>query len=276
MQRERVDLGWELTILKLGGSVITVKAKPYAANADAIKRLAGEIRRANVKPLVIIHGGGSYGHPTAAKYRIKEGYKDPSQTIGFSETHQAMVTLNKMVLDALLKEKVSAVTVQPSAFILTEKGRIRSMETEVILTLLKLGITPVLYGDVVLDSTLGFTILSGDQLISSLAMKLGADRIIMGIDVDGLYTADPKVDPSARLIPHLTPQELGSLQKKMEGVQVTDVTGGMLGKIIELMPAIAQGIKAIIVNASKPNNIYKVLKGEKVLGTIIEARENVA
>jgi len=269
-------LGWKLTILKLGGSVITLKAKPYTANSDAIKMLAGEIRRANVKPLIIIHGGGSYGHPTAAKYHVKEGYKDPSQAMGFSETHQAMVTLNKMVLDALIKAEVPAVTVQPSAFILTDKGRIRSMETDIILTLLKLGIMPVLYGDVVLDSTLGFTILSGDQLVSSLAIKLGADRIIMAIDVDGLYTADPKVDPSARLIPHITPRELRSLQQKMEGIQVTDVTGGMLGKMLELMPAVEWGVKAIIVNASRPNNLYKVLKGEKVPGTIIEAGENVA
>jgi len=269
-------LGCELTILKLGGSVITIKARPYTADSDAIRRLAEEIRRANVKPLIIVHGGGSYGHPIAAKYRVKEGYKDPSQAMGFSETHQAMVTLNKMVLDALIKEEVPAVTVQPSAFILTDKGRIRSMETEVILMLLKLGIIPVLYGDVVLDSTLGFTILSGDQLVSSLAINLGADRIIMAIDVDGLYTADPKVDSSARLIPHLTPQELRSLQQKIAEVQVTDVTGGMLGKILELMPAVARGIKAIIVNASKHNNLYKALKGEEVPGTIIEARENVA
>ncbi|MEM2936158.1 MAG: hypothetical protein QW231_03160, partial [Candidatus Bathyarchaeia archaeon] len=118
--------------------------------------------------------------------------------------------------------------------------------------------------------------LSGDQLVSSLAIKLGADRIIMGIDVDGLYSADPKVDPSARLIPHLTPQELKHLQQKIEEAQVTDVTGGMLGKILELMPAVAQGVKAIIVNASKPNYIYRVLKGERVPGTIIEARENIA
>jgi len=269
-------LGWQLTILKLGGSVITIKAKPYTANSEAIERLAGEIHRANVKPLIIIHGGGSYGHPTAAKYRIKEGYRGPFQTMGFSETHQAMVTINKMVLDALIQEKVPAVTVQPSAFILTDKGRIRSMETDIVLKLLKSGITPILYGDVVLDSTLGFTILSGDQLVSSLAIKLGADRIIMGIDVNGLYTADPKVHSSARLIPHLTPQELRLLQQKIEGVRVTDVTGGMLGKIIELMPAVEQGIKAIIVNASKPNYIYRVLKGEKVPGTIIEAGENVA
>jgi isopentenyl phosphate kinase len=270
----RFELG--LTILKLGGSVITIKAQPYTANSDAIKRLAGEIHRADVKPLIIIHGGGSYGHPTAAKYRIKEGYKVQSQAMGFSETHQAMVTLNKMVLDVLIKEGVPAVTVQPSAFILTEKGRIRSMETEVILTLLELGITPVLYGDVVLDSTLGFTILSGDQLVSAIAIKLGADRIIMGIDVDGLYTANPKVDLSAHLIPHLTPQELRSLRQKIGEVRVTDVTGGMTGKMLELMPAVAQGIKAIIVNASKPSNLYKVLKGEKVPGTIIEARKNVA
>jgi isopentenyl phosphate kinase len=44
----------------------------------------------------------------------------------------------------------------------------------------------------------------------------------------------------------------------------------MLGKITELIPAIEQGIPITIVNAAKPNHIYKALIGEKVEGTIIE------
>jgi isopentenyl phosphate kinase len=44
----------------------------------------------------------------------------------------------------------------------------------------------------------------------------------------------------------------------------------MLGKIIELSPAIEKGISALIVNASKPKTIYKALAGEKVMGTLIQ------
>ena len=92
----------------------------------------------------------------------------------------------------------------------------------------------------------------------------------MGIDVDGLYTADPKTDLSARLISRITLKELKSMQQQIEEAKVTDVTGGMLGKIAELMPSIEKGITALIVNAAKPKNVYKALKGEKVIGTLIE------
>lgn len=63
---------------------------------------------------------------------------------------------------------------------------------------------------------------------------------------------------------------------KIEEAKVTDVTGGMLGKMLELMPAIEHGIQVIIVNAAKPNKVYKALKGEKVVKTIIERSETIA
>lgn len=261
-----------LIVLKLGGSVITVKEKPFTPNNEAITRLAEEIKQAQVKQLILIHGGGSFGHPVAKKYKIKEGFKDAQQIVGFSETRQAMTQLNKIILDALIQAGVPAVTLQPSAFITTDNGRIKHMNTEAIQGLLKLGVTPILYGDAVLDQTLGFTILSGDQLLVQTALQLNAKRTIIGIDEDGLYTADPKIDPSAKLIQSLTLEELKKLQSKIGGSKATDVTGGMLGKTLELMPAVTRGIEAIIVNALKPNNIYKALKGEKVMGTIIEMR----
>ena len=134
---------------------------------------------------------------------------------------------------------------------------------------------PVLYGDAVLDSEKGFAILSGDQLVSSLAITLDADRIIMGVDEDGLYTADPKTDPSAHLIDRITVEELKSLKHKIEGSKVTDVTGGMLGKMLELTPAVEHNIQTIMINATQPLRVYKALKGEKVRGTIIEKGETV-
>jgi len=260
-------------ILKLGGSVITVKEKPFTPNKEAIMRLAKEIKKAEVKSLILIHGGGSFGHPLAKEYKIKEGYRDSSQITGFSKTRQAMASLNKIVLDALIQEGIPAVAIQPSAFVVTNNGRIQHIEMETILGLLKLGVTPVLYGDAVLDSALGFTILSGDQLTSKIALELNAEKIVVGVDVDGLYTADPKVNSSAHLIQCITLEELKRLQHKIGKAEVTDVTGGMLGKVLELIPAVAHGIRAIIVNASKPNNVYKALKGEEVTGTMIKASE---
>lgn len=259
-------------ILKLGGSVITHKEKPLTINNGAIRRLAYEISQANVSPLVIVHGGGSFGHPIAKAYRINEGFKDSSQMMGFSKTHQAMTKLNAMVLDALISHNIPAVAVQPSSFIITKSDRIKTIDNKVVKKLIETGFVPVLYGDAVLDSDKGFAILSGDQLVSSLATQLAAECIIVGVDVDGLYTSDPKKDKTAKLIQHITLQELKKIQHEVKEATatVTDVTGGMLGKISELIPAVEAGISVLIVNALKPDNVYKTLKGQEVVGTLIE------
>jgi isopentenyl phosphate kinase len=152
----------------------------------------------------------------------------------------------------------------------TKSGRIQSMEDKALKKMLEMRFLPVLYGDIVLDSEVGFAILSGDQIVSSLAIKLKACRIVVGVDVDGLLTGDPKTDSEARLIRHLTLEELKKLEPLIGGSKVTDVTGGMLGKMFELKPAVEHGIQTIIVNATEPDRVYKALKDEKVVGTIIE------
>jgi len=266
-----LELSPKPTVLKIGGSVITRKEKPFTANSSAIRRLAEEISRANVSQLIIIHGGGSFGHPLAKQYSIKEGYRGKAaQLLGFSKTHQAMVTLNKLFVDALIQHNIPVVAVSPSSCIVTKSGRIATLLEEPLKNLLQTGFVPVLYGDAVLDSELGFTILSGDQLAASLATQFNAERILMGIDVDGLFTTDPKKNLAASLIRHCTLHELKAMQTQIKETNKTDVTGGMLGKIVELTPAIEKGISALIVNAAKPKNVYAALKGEKVLGTLIQ------
>jgi isopentenyl phosphate kinase len=257
------------TILKLGGSAITHKAKPQTANLRVIDNLAREIAEAEMPRLIIVHGGGSFGHPLARKYAINEGFQDASQIIGFAETHEAMTVLNGLVVKALIRHNIPAVGVAPSSFLITKLGRIEKLDISVIIKLQEMGFVPVLYGDAVLDSEKGFAILSGDQLIAKLAIELYAERIVIGVDVDGLYTADPKGDSSAELIPRITTNELRKFQNQVEKAKVTDVTGGMQGKIIELIPAIEHGVRTVIVNATKPGTVRRALRNETVVGTLI-------
>jgi isopentenyl phosphate kinase len=258
------------TILKIGGSVITDKNGELAARTEVINRLAKETHKAGVKNLIMVHGGGSFGHPTAQKYGIKEGLKDDAQKVGFAETHHVMTVLNGLVMDALVWHSIPAFSIAPSCCVMTENGRIKLCEDTALKTLLKMGFLPVLYGDAVLDEKLGFTVLSGDQIVSYLARKFGAGKIVIGVDIDGLYDADPKVAKNAKLYTHLTLSELEKVKSKLGGSATFDVTGGMLGKIAELIPAVEQGIPVAIVNATKPNRVYKALIGEKVEGTVIE------
>ena len=257
------------TVLKLGGSVITHKDKPLTANEAAIRRLAGEIARAQIPQLVIVHGGGSFGHPLAKEYAIKDGFNgEASQLVGFSKTHQAMITLNNMVLAALIRCNIPALTIAPSSIIVSKSGRIMARIDEHLKSLLHMNLVPLLYGDAVLDSEKGFTILSGDQLVASAAIQLDAERIVIGVEGDGLFASDPK-EGQGDLIRTCTLRELMKLQKQVRRTAVHDVTGGMQGKMAELVPAIEKGITAVIVNACKPQRVYKALRGEKVIGTLI-------
>lgn len=259
-----------VTILKIGGSVITDKNGELAARTQVIDRLADETQRAGLKNLIIVHGGGSFGHPAAKEFALKEGLKNANQLIGFAETHHFMTVLNGLVMDSLIMHGVPAVSVTPSSCVTTENGRIRSLEDAPLKMLVKMGFLPVLYGDAVVDTQLGFTILSGDQLVSVLALRFNAERIIMGVDVDGLYNADPKTQENAKFFQRLTLNEVRKLKDSIVRPTTSDVTGGMFGKITELLPAVERGIPVSIVNAAKPNYIYKALRGDKTEGTLIE------
>jgi isopentenyl phosphate kinase len=260
----------KLTVLKLGGSVITHKEKPLTPNQPAIRRLANEIASAKLDSLILVHGGGSFGHPLAKRYRIKEGFNGKaSQLLGFAKTHEAMVTLNKLVVDALIKEKIPAVAVSPSSVIMTKSERIHSFPLEPLTKLLELGFVPVLFGDAVFDLDKGFTILSGDQLIAYLAIRYKAERIIVGVDVDGLFTCDPKANKEAKLLNHVTLKELEILMQQIGEARVPDVTGGMLHKVKEMTSAVEKGVNVLVVNAAESENLCKALKGERVVGTAI-------
>jgi isopentenyl phosphate kinase len=264
LSEPRVDI-----VLKIGGSVITNKNGELAAKMNEINRIAEEIQKAHTQGLVIVHGGGSFGHPYAQRYGLKEGFKEESQKMGFSETHHVMTVLNGLVMDALVWHGVQAISITPSSCLVTENGRIKDFSDLPLKRYLNMGFMPVLYGDAVLDTKLGFTILSGDQLISYLASKLHAKHIIVGVDVDGVYESDPKTDSDSRLLKSLTVQDLKRLQTRLGKPTPPDVTGGMLGKITELVPALEQGIRVTVVNATKPSLVYRALKGDPVEGTTI-------
>ncbi|MDD3792833.1 MAG: isopentenyl phosphate kinase [Candidatus Bathyarchaeota archaeon] len=258
-------------ILKIGGSAITNKAEEATPRTEIINQLAEEIKRADLDNLIVIHGGGSFGHPSAAKYSIKEGYKeDPTQKFGFAETHHIMTVLNGLVMDSLILHEIPAISVAPSTCFITENGKVKFFDDTTMKAMAKLIFTPVMYGDVVFDEKLGFTVLSGDQLVTYLALKYKAKKIVVGVDTDGLFESDPKTNPEAKPFKKLNLKELKELQPKLGKAQGTDVTGGMAGKIEELIPAVEAGIHVTITGATKRLSIYRALTDQSVLGTEIE------
>jgi isopentenyl phosphate kinase len=253
-----------MQILKLGGSVITHKDKYFSPNHDHIKRLANEIAISKLKSLIIVHGGGSFGHPLAKKHAISNGLKETNQLLGFCETHQAMMALNQIIVDTILKAGVAAFSISPSSLLMTNRKRLVDFDLSIIKKYMETGVIPVMFGDAVLDTKQGFAILSGDQLVTKLAIEFKAKQVIFGSDVDGIFTSDPKLDDKAKLIEKLP---INNINIDVGQTTFIDVTGGMLGKISEAKKAVETGTNVVFINAAKAGRVANALRGEKVIGT---------
>jgi len=181
-----------------------------------------------------------------------------------------MTVLNGLVMDAMILHEIPSLSIAPSGCIVTENCRIKSFDDTVLKALSKMAYTPVMYGDVVFDDKQGFTVLSGDQLVAYLALKYKATKIVVGVDTDGVFDSDPKTNPNAKPFKSLSLKELKELQPKFGKAQGTDVTGGMAGKIAELIPAVEAGVHVTVTGATKRLSIFRALTDQSVLGTEIE------
>jgi len=260
-----------LIILKIGGSVITDKfSKKPKVNFKNLKRISKEIASTynpEKMSLILIHGAGSYGHLIVKETGIDKGIKEKEQLKAFAQTQRLQNELNLIVTKYLVNENLSAFPCQASVNAVMKSGRLIKMDTSTIRGLLEIGMIPVLYGVPAYDENQKCSILSGDQIATFLAKKLKAKKIIHGTDVDGIFTEDPNLSPKAQFIPKINSKNIAKIQKWLRGSRATDVTGGMSGKISELLKS---GIKAQIINALTPRNIAKALRGKR-FGTIIKS-----
>jgi isopentenyl phosphate kinase len=260
-------------ILKLGGSVITKKeAKKPSINNENLNRISAEIADSRIDRLIIVHGAGSFGHPFASEYSIGSIIKDEAdfkeKKMGFCITQSWVKKLNTMVCDSLREKGVFAVSIHPSSFISTRDGRINTCDLNLMDRYLDSGFVPVLHGDVVLDMnpSVKICVLSGDQIIKFLGENQKPERVILGTDVDGIYDKDPNKYDDAEMLEVVTSFD----QLSAEGSLNVDVTGGMQGKLKELLDLAQIGVQSEIINAGKANVVKKALKGETV-GTTIKS-----
>ncbi len=249
----------EVTILKIGGSVLTDKSKEGTLKLREIDRIAKEIASADVRDLIIVHGAGSFGHPQAKRLDLDVPGKCSYETIII---HKIVKELNRIFIEKLAEYGMLVVPVHPLNCAISREGRLENMMTDQIKLMLKNDIVPVFHGDVVMDRIWGRAILSGDQIVAHIAKCLNAERVGIGTNVDGIM--DGKQVRSA-----ITPKEFCDIKKLLKGSKEVDVTGGMASKANELFKLAEDGIPSHVFNASKKGLVINFLSGERNFGTII-------
>ena len=253
-------------IIKIGGSIITDKTKENCFKKDIVDNLAKQIKKSK-KEIILVHGAGSFGHILAKKYNLNQGYKNNKQIHGFSITHAMVQRLNSLVLNSLHKNGIPAVSLPPHNILKLRNHKFSSFNHGIFDDYLKIGITPVTFGDVVLDEKIGFSICSGDLLIQILSNFFKPEKAIFIIDEDGLYTSNPKINKNAEFINSTTVEKLKKLTVTAD--KHDDVTGGMSGKIETIKSIANLGIDTVLLNGNKPNRLFKVLVGEETKSTTI-------
>lgn len=274
----------ELVFLKLGGSLITDKTKPYTPLLDVIDDLALQIAttlqtQPNLR-LILGHGAGSFGHVAASEYKTRDGFPRPSPLThrerdtteenywkGFAEVWYQASSLNRYVMEALHKAGVRAVALPPSASVIASEGQVAVWETTPIRMALAAHIVPVIFGDVVFDEVRGGTILSTENLFAFLVRALSSERILLA----GLEAAVWEDFPArTRKIDRITPESFEQIKQGVGKSTGADVTGGMQAKVNEMLDLVKQNpnLKIQIFSGTATGNLARAMMGE-LLGTEI-------
>jgi isopentenyl phosphate kinase len=135
---------------------------------------------------------------------------------------------------------------------------------------LSLGMIPLLGGDMLYDTIMGFSVGSGDQLAVLLARELGAKRLIFAMDVAGIYTANPKSDPKASVMKEINLNEIAKVMERMGTSGPADASGAIKGKLTSIGLAkdlVEAGLEVTLLSMMKEGNLLALLRKQAVTCT---------
>jgi glutamate 5-kinase len=138
-----------------------------------------------------------------------------------------------------------------------------------LLTLLSLGIVPVINeNDTVVNDEIKFG--DNDTLGALVANLVEADALIILTDQKGLYTADPRKDPSARFV-NIGKAGDAALEAMAGGAGSSIGSGGMITKILAAKRAAGSGASTVIAWGREPSVLLRLTQGEAI-GTLLVAQ----
>ena len=253
-------------VVKVGTSTLThVTGRINIRHVEALCKVLSDIRNAGHELILVSSGAIGMG---VGKMNLPKRPDDmPSK--------QAMAAIGQCELmyfyDRLFSEysHVVAQILLTGEDLRDEKRRTNFINT--IFRLLELGVLPIINeNDTV--ATEEVSVGDNDTLGALVAESVRADLLVILSDIDGLYTANPRLDPAAELIPvvrELTPEILASAG----GTGTSLATGGMATKLNAASICMKAGTDMIILNGGQPEILYGVIEGRPVGTRFIGRRE---
>src|SRR3954452_17216741 len=215
-------------------------AAPHAAGDDVVVVTSGAIARG-------IQVMGLSPRPTAIEDL------QAASAVGQSKLYR--------VYDELLRERgVTSAQVLLTFFDMSARTHYLNAR-RTLRKLLDWSVVPVINEN---DTTATDEISFGDNdfLSAQVSILLNADLLVLLTDIDGLHTADPRKDPSARLVEEVS--DFAQLDDMEIGVSATPIgSGGMRSKVVAAQMASAAGIPAVIADGTTGGGVRRAAAGER-------------
>ncbi|HWP78499.1 MAG TPA: isopentenyl phosphate kinase [Candidatus Nitrosotenuis sp.] len=247
-----------MILIKLGGSIITNKDRPLSPRTATVQKIAQHLKKIK-EPMVIVHGGGSFGHYWSVKYDM---HTKPAKydLHGVSIVKNSMVELNKIILDCLAKVRLNPYCLPPTDFMSGNKPI--PIKIKEVKKIAESGLIPVTFGDALWYGNKKSYILSGDRIMSIFAKVLRPRLSVFVLNVDGLYS-DLK---TKELI-----YEMKGNDVSIDDIPM-DVTGGMKRKVQEATLISKMKLDVFFVNGNRPERIVNAVQKAKFEGTLFRGR----
>ena len=267
-------MGEAIVLVKLGGSLITDKSRAGSLRESAIRRAARELVQAGAAApsirLVVGHGSGSFGHAAAAAAGLVRGADARGRLDGISRTQRRAAELHRIVVDALAEAGGRPFSLSPSSFLEARDGRVTRAFVGPVFAALRLGLLPVVYGDVVLDAARGAVIVSTEEVFAAIvrAARRRGDavrRIVWVGETDGVY------DGAGATIARVDATSAPPALSRAGAAAGTDVTGGMRHRLTVARRLARSGVESILFDGRKPGRLGAALAGRAGGGTRIAA-----
>ena len=255
-------------VVKVGSSLVTNEGRGLDETAigEWSRQLAALVRGEGGVPreVVMVSSGA-----------IAEGMKRLGWTARPQEIHelQAAAAVGQMGLAQMYETKLREQGMGSAQVLLTHADladRERYLNARsTLLTLLRLGVVPVINeNDTVVTDEIKFG--DNDTLGALVANLVEADALVILTDQKGLYTADPRKDPSAQFVHEAQAGDL-ALEAMAGGAGSSIGKGGMITKILAAKRAAGSGASTVIAWGREENVLVRLVQGE-ALGTLLVAQ----
>lgn len=262
-----------ITLIKLGGSLVTNKRERASFREDVMRDVARQLKHCHDSGLlhqcILGHGSGSFGHFEAQQYQTHLGVHSAQNWLGYTRVGYVASLLNQHVMRVLFEHELPVLRFSPSTTTLADNQEILEMSISGINKALNHNLIPVVHGDVAFDVSLGGTIVSTETVFSYLTEHLEVSKIILVGEVDGVLNQE------GGLIDLITPSIFDDVKQFLGESAGVDVTGGMSSKIKDMLQLIEKrpALRVKIINGYTPNNLTRCIEHfDDSPGTLIAAK----